>query len=66
MSGHCSGFEGSCFAPDLALRFQLETTADEVSDEAEVFFASESSSGNHGTENEKDLPGSEHSNDSTL
>ena len=66
MSGRCSGLEGSVFAPDLAVCFQCETTADEVSDEAEGFSESESSSDNDGTENEEDLPVSEHSDDATL
>ena len=66
MSARCSGFEGSVFAPDLAVRFQCETTADEVSDEAKGLSELESSSDNDATENEEDLPGSEHSDDATL
>ena len=66
MSGRCSGFQGSVFTPDLAVRFQCETTTDEVSDEAESFSESELSSDNDGTENEEDLSVSEHSDDATL
>ena len=66
MSERCSGFPGSLFATDLAVRFQCETTADEVSDEDDALLTSDSSPDNDETENEEDLPGSEHSDDATL
>ena len=66
MSERFSGFQGSVLPTDLAVRFQCETTADEVSNEDEGLSESELSSDHDGTENEEDLPVSEHSDDATL
>ena len=66
MSGRCSGFADQVYASNLAGRFLFETTADDLSDEADAYFASDSSSENDMTENEEDLLVDEHSDDATL
>ena len=42
-SGRCSSFPGTVFASYLAWRFLSETTADGASDEADEYFAFDSS-----------------------
>ena len=66
MSGRCSGLSGSSYDSDLAGRCLSETTADEVSDEADIYSSSDSSPDNDETENEEDLSVGEHSDDATL
>ena len=66
ISGRCSGSADQVYASDLAGRFLLETTADELSDEADEYFALDSSSDDDATENEEDILVDEHSDDATL
>ena len=65
MSRLYSGLPDSVFAGDLAACFRTETTADKLSDEADVYFASDSSS-DDATENEEDLLLAKDSDDATL
>ena len=66
MSARCSGSADQVSASDLAGRFLVETTADEVSDEADEYCSLGSSSDDDATENEEDLLVDVHSDDATL